>query len=103
MEKLETAETRKYKVRVTDKKTNNSYVRYATREKISELRSNPNIASVEMTGHGEPTESEKKRGGQTAKAKGGGLDPVGREDKDIDNDGDHDKTDKYLLNRGEIS
>ena len=28
-----------------------------------------------------------------------GLDPVGKEDKDIDNDGDHDKSDKYLLNR----
>ena len=27
------------------------------------------------------------------------MDPVGKEDKDIDNDGDHDKTDKYLLNR----
>jgi hypothetical protein len=27
------------------------------------------------------------------------LDPVGREDKDIDNDGDHDKSDKYLLAR----
>ena len=27
------------------------------------------------------------------------MDPVGQEDKDIDNDGDHDKTDKYLLNR----
>jgi hypothetical protein len=27
------------------------------------------------------------------------LDPVGKEDKDIDNDGDTDKTDKYLLNR----
>ena len=27
------------------------------------------------------------------------MDPVGSEDKDIDNDGDHDKTDKYLLNR----
>jgi len=27
------------------------------------------------------------------------LDPVGKEDKDIDNDGDHDKTDKYLHNR----
>jgi len=25
-----------------------------------------------------------------------GLDPVGKEDKDIDNDGDHDKSDKYL-------
>lgn len=28
-----------------------------------------------------------------------GLDPVGREDKDVDNDGDHDKSDKYLLKR----
>ena len=27
------------------------------------------------------------------------LDPVGKEDKDIDNDGDHDKSDKYLINR----
>ena len=27
------------------------------------------------------------------------LDPVGKEDKDIDNDGDHDKSDKYLLKR----
>ena len=27
------------------------------------------------------------------------LDAVGKEDKDIDNDGDHDKSDKYLLNR----
>jgi|TARA_R100000482_G_C5126059_1_gene148783 hypothetical protein len=27
------------------------------------------------------------------------LDSVGAEDKDIDNDGDHDKTDSYLLNR----
>ena len=36
-----------YKVRVTDKKTGNSYVRMASRAKISELRSNPNISSVE--------------------------------------------------------
>ena len=27
------------------------------------------------------------------------LDPVGKEDKDIDNDGDHDKSDKYLHSR----
>jgi hypothetical protein len=30
------------------------------------------------------------------------LDPVGKEDDDIDNDGDHDKTDKYLLNRRKV-
>lgn len=32
------------------------------------------------------------------------LDPVGKEDKDIDNDGDHDKSDKYLAaRRGKVS
>ena len=102
MEKLETAEHKKYKVRVTGK-DGRSYVRYADRQKISELRSNPNIESVEMTGYGEPYEGEKKKGEQTARAKAGkSLDPVGKEDKDIDNDGDHDKTDKYLLNRRKV-
>lgn len=102
MEKLETAEHRKYKVRVTDK-NGTSYVRYATRDKISSLRANPNIESVEMTGYGEPYEGERKKGEMTAKAKRGDrLDPVGQEDKDIDNDGDHDKTDKYLLNRRKV-
>ena len=100
MEKLETAEHRKYKVRVTDKKTGNTYVRMATREKIAELRANPNISSVEMTEYGEVSKSEASKGSQTAKAKAGkGLDPVGKEDGDIDNDGDKDKSDKYLLNR----
>ena len=27
------------------------------------------------------------------------LDPVGQEDADVDNDGDTDKSDKYLMNR----
>ena len=88
-----------YKVRVTDKKTGNSYVRMASRAKIADLRNNPNISSVEMTGYGEPTKSEKYKGKETAKAKGGGLDPVGKEDGDINNDGKKDKTDKYLMNR----
>ena len=48
---------KKFKVRVTDKKTNNSYVTNATREKITQLRANPNISSVEMTQYGEPTRS----------------------------------------------
>jgi hypothetical protein len=62
-----------------------------------------------MTEHGEAYEGEKKKGEQTAAAMGGGpkkkevkeakLDPVGQEDADIDNDGDTDKTDKYLHNR----
>jgi len=30
------------------------------------------------------------------------LDPVGQEDDDIDNDGDTDKSDKYLLNRRKV-
>ena len=89
---------RKYKVRVTDN-NGRQYVRFADRAKITELRQNPNIKSVEMTDHGEPYEGERKKGRMTAKAKGGGLDPVGKEDADVDNDGDVDKTDKYLLKR----
>ena len=91
-------EEKSYKVRVTDKKSSNSYVRMATRAKISELRANPNIASVEMTEYGSPTKSEKYKGKQTAKAKQG-LDPVGKEDGDVNNDGKKDGTDKYLMNR----
>ena len=98
LQQLDEQPAKKYKVRVTDK-NGKSYVRFADRAKITELRGNPNIESVEMTEYGEPYEGERKKGKMTAKAKGGGLDPVGKEDKDIDNDGDHDKTDKYLLKR----
>ena len=92
---LEEAE-RKYKVRVTDPKTEKSYVRYADRAKITELRGKG--LKVEMTEHGDPYEGT-KREGEGERKKKGKLDPVGKEDKDVDNDGDHDKTDKYLLNR----
>ena len=54
----------------------------ATRAKIGELRSNPNIASVEMTEYGSPTKSEKYKGKQTADAKKGKL-----AKKDYDGDG----------------
>jgi len=91
-------EEKKYKVRVTDKKTGNSYVRMASRSKISELRANPNVASVEMTEYGAPTKSEKYKGSSTAKVKSG-LDPVGKEDGDVNNDGKKDGTDKYLMKR----
>ena len=99
--KLEESEERKYKVRVTD--TNGkTYVRYADRAKITELRGNSNIKSVEMTEHGTVVGSERKQGKQTAKAKAGKLDPVGKEDSDIDNDGKpNDKNDKYIRNRRE--
>ena len=96
----EESKEKTYKVRVTDKESGNSYVRNATRAKIAELRNNPNISSVEMTEYGEVTRSEKYKGKKTAQAKGGGgLDPVGKEDGDINNDGKKDGTDKYLMNR----
>ena len=120
---------KKYKVRVTDKNTGRTYVRYADRAKINALRANPAISSVEMTDHGDAYEGEPKKGGDekkeapkedtkekkedvkegTCKYCGGkgcdkckkkmkkeALDPVGQEDDDIDNDGDVDKSDKYL-------
>ena len=91
--------SKKYKVRVTDK-NGRSYVRFADRAKITELRQNPNIKSVEMTEHGDAYEGERRKGRLTARAKQGKkLDPVGKEDADVDNDGDVDKSDKYLLKR----
>ncbi len=100
LEEYDNPEHRKYKVRVTDKNTKRSYVRMATREKINQLRANPNIESVEMTEYGEPYEGERKKGSQTARvAAGRGLDPVGKEDSDINNDGKVNKTDDYLKNR----
>jgi len=75
---LEEIEERKYKIRVTDKKTGNTYVRMATRAKIAELRANSNISSVEMTNYGEPSETERTTGSRTAAAKAG---------KDYDGDG----------------
>ena len=78
VESISESDDKTYKIRVTDKKTGNSYVRMATRAKISELRANSNISSVEMTGYGEPTKSEKHKGSQTAAVKAG---------KDYDGDG----------------
>jgi len=123
----ETASGTKYKVRVKEKDSGSSYIRYATREKIAQLRADPKIASVEMTDEGEAPED---KGEKKAQAKGGGLavkskkmkerkekeaaapakpakrsvttegmDPVGKEDADIDNDGDTDKSDEYLHKR----
>ena len=77
IQELNNIPDKKYKVRVTDK-NGTSYVRYATRQKISDLRANPNIESVEMTEYGEPYEGERTGGKQTAAAKAG---------KDYDGDG----------------
>ena len=105
LEELHGLDDKKYKIRVTDPKTGNSYVRYGTREKITQLRSKG--LKVELTEYGEPREGEKKRGEETARATGGGgrpgrkkLDPVGREDSDVDNDGKrNDPNDKYIMKR----
>ena len=57
----EAVEGKKYKIRVTDKKTGNTYIRNADRAKIAELRANPNISSVEITSHGDVSgDGEKK-------------------------------------------
>ena len=99
-DELKESDEKTFKVRVTDKKTGKSYVRMASRTKIAELRANSNVSSVEMTGYGEPAKSEKYKGKSTAATKSGkALDPVGKEDSDIDNDGDVDKSDKYLHKR----
>jgi hypothetical protein len=82
-EAVEDTATKKFKVRVTDKESGKSYVRFATREKINQLRANPNISSVEMTGYGTPYEGEKKKGQATADVASG----KGLSKKDYDGDG----------------
>ena len=72
----------KFKVRVKDKKTNSSYIRFATRDKIAQLRSDPKIASVEMTDEGQTPE---ERGEKKAQAAGGGSQKKAK--KDYDGDG----------------
>ena len=86
---------RKYKVRVTDPKNDRSYVRYATREKITQLRQKG--LKVEMTEHGEPYEGRKKE----VPNKGGLDKPVhpSKRDGDVNDDGKKDKTDSYIYNR----
>ncbi len=59
----------KFKVRVKMKDSNSSYIRFATREKIAQLRADPKVASVEMTDQGETPE---EKGEKKAQAAGGG-------------------------------
>jgi hypothetical protein len=104
-EDITEGDEKQYWVVVTDKKTGNTYRRKATRAKMAELRSNPNIRRVEMTGYHPKENKDDTKGQKTAKVKAGkGLDPVGKEDPkgDLDNDGipaSRDKNDKYLLKR----
>ena len=99
VEEIEEAADTKFTIRVKDKKTGREYYRKADRAKISELRANPNISSVEITGR-RSEDTYDKTGQKTAKVKAGkGLDPVGKEDDDVNNDGKVDKSDSYLKNR----
>jgi hypothetical protein len=100
VEEVQEAADTRYVIRVTDKKTGKSYLRKATDSKIAELRKNPNIRSVEKTGRSDEGTYD-RTGQKTAKVKAGkGLDPVGQEDSDVDNDGKKNtKSDKYILNR----
>ena len=90
----ETSE-KKYKVRVIDEKSGRAYVRYADRQKITELRAKG--LKVEMTEHGDPYEGKKKE----VPNKGGLDKPVaaGKRDGDVNDDGKKDGTDKYIYNR----
>lgn len=75
VESVEESADTKYVIRVKDKKTGREYLRKADRAKISELRLNPNIASVEITGRKE-ADTYDKTGKKEKKA-----------DKDYDGDG----------------
>ena len=90
---------RKYKVRVTDPKSKRSYVRYATREKITALRGKG--LKVEMTEYGEPYEGERKKKKDVPNNKSGLDKPVhpSKRDGDVNDDGKKDKTDSYIYNR----
>ena len=91
---------RKYKVRVTDPKNDKTYVRYATREKITALRAKG--LKVEMTEHGDPYEGTKREGRKEVSNNRSGLDrPVhpSKRDGDVNDDGKKDKTDSYIYNR----
>jgi len=68
LEELRGLDDKKYKIRVTDPKTNNSYVRYGTREKIEQLRQKG--LKVELTEYGDPREDRAKK---TSKTNDGNL------------------------------
>jgi len=96
---LAEGQERKYKVRVTDPKSKRSYVRYATREKITALRGKG--LKVEMTEYGEPYEGERKKKKDVPNNKSGLDKPVhpSKRDGDVNDDDKKDKTDSYIYNR----
>ena len=94
---MESKEGTKYHVSVTDPKTGRKYTRFATREKITQLRARG--LKVEMSEH----EDSRERAAGAEKKRKKGLDPVAKRpedrDGDVNNDGKKDKTDSYIYNR----
>ena len=84
-------------LRVTDPKAGTTYYRSTSSYDAAKAKKDQLTKKglrVEITG--------KKDTGNTYDKKGGkGLDPVGKEDGDVNNDGKKDKTDSYLMNRRE--
>lgn len=78
-EASQNSEDRKYKVRVHDPDSGVTYVRYATRKKINELRAKG--LDVEMTEYGTPYEGERTKGEKTSEVLGK------KAKKDYDGDG----------------
>jgi hypothetical protein len=80
-----TGRDRKYRIRVTDKVSGRKYARWANREKISKLRSNPSIGAqgVEMSDAGKAYEGDDDDAGKTKeapKAKKDNKKPTKKED-----------------------
>lgn len=80
---------RLYKI-VIRYKNGTTYRKRTSQSEIAKLRSNPNISSVEKTEYAPNLDYDRE------KPK---LDPVGREDSDVNNDGRVDKQDSYLMKR----
>ena len=68
-EVIEEDSDQKFVIRVTDKSTGNTSYRKADRAKIAQLRANPNISSVEITGRKKADDAydSEKTGGKKAK------------------------------------
>ena len=83
-------------LRVTDPKAGTTYYRSTSSYDAAKAKKDQLLKKglrVEITGR-KTDDTYDKKGGK-------GLDPVGKEDGDVNNDGKKDKTDKYLMNRRE--
>ena len=83
-------------LRVTDPKAGTTYYRSTSSYDAAKAKKDQLLKKglrVEITGR-KTDDTYDRKGGK-------GLDPVGKEDGDVNNDGKKDKTDKYLMNRRE--